>query len=129
MIFSNPQISIPINQTFEDVLSTYKFHLIRLYTDEFAIRLEYKCTPPIPSPEKISTKLPYATFWGYAVDNLGNKYQSLGGAFGLSADKLSTLGILSFTPLPDQDATSIKFTLELEQNKKERIKFSVGKRG
>ncbi|WP_228021617.1 hypothetical protein [Vasconcelosia minhoensis] len=125
LIPSNFQSSAPINQTFEKVLSTYKFRFIRLYTDEFAIRIEYKCTPPIPSPEEISAMLPYATFWGYAVDNLGNEYQSVGGAFGLSADKESTQGVLSFTPLPDKVATSIKFTLELEQDVDERIEFSV----
>lgn len=109
MLFTDSQSSIPINQTFEDVLFTYKFHFIRLYTDKFAIRIEYKCTPPIPLPEESSTMLPYATFWGHGVDNLGNEYQSVGGAFGLSDDRESTQGVLSFSPLPDKDATSIKF--------------------
>lgn len=126
MLVSNSQSFTPINQIFEEVLSTYEFHFIRLYTDEFAIRVEYECVPLIPSPEVSSTALPYATFWGHAVDNLGNEYQSIGGAFGLSADKESTQGVISFAPLLDQDATSIKFILELEQDEEEIIKFSVG---
>lgn len=106
-----------IDQSFEDVLSVYRWHINYLHFDNDAIRIEYELTPPIPIPENEDDIL--ATFtdiWGSAIDNLGNKYQSAGGAFGLSDDKMSTQGVISFVPLPIEEVASIKFLIDIGKN-------------
>ena len=122
-----PQNVSAINRTYEQVLSCYRWHIKYLHTDEHAIRIEYSITPPL-SPVKIadgSTRI--IGLWGEAVDELGNEYQSAGGAYGMSADKQSTEGVLSFTPLPAVGATSLTIRMELLAggDKPESIAFTV----
>ncbi|MGB2925790.1 MAG: hypothetical protein WBB82_10860 [Limnothrix sp.] len=56
------------------------------------------------------------TIWGDGVDDLGNTYESVGGAFGLSDDKLSTKGVISFFPLPNDRISSMTFSIGITQN-------------
>ena len=64
---------------------------------------------------------------GSAVDNLGNEYESADGAYGLSEDKQSIEGVLSFSPLPADGATTLTFFVEIVTDKKqpESIEFSA----
>ena len=119
--------SIRIDQSFENVLSAYRWHIKYLHTDRDAIRIKYELTPPIFIPDQDDVLTTFTSIWGHALDNLGNKYQSVGGAFGLSKNKNVTEGVISFFPLPDIEATSIQFFIEIKRGEKgpDSIEFST----
>src|SRR5687767_13426380 len=64
-----------IERRCRSTLPGHELHLIRLATDQHALRLEYEITPPLPRSARI--------FWGWSAhDDLGNEYLAAGGAFG-----------------------------------------------
>ncbi|MGD1855629.1 MAG: hypothetical protein ACFB2W_15415 [Leptolyngbyaceae cyanobacterium] len=127
MSFTNPKSVVRIEKTFENVLSFYRWHIKYLCTDKDAIRIEYEITPPVFIPDKDDVLMTLTSTWGHALDNLGNEYQSAGGAIGLSKTKNSTEGVISFVPLPDVEATSIQFFIEIKRGEKgpDSIEFSA----
>ena len=123
----SPQNVTAINRIYEQVLSRYRWHIKYLHTDEHAIRIEYSITPPLSPVKTADGSTRIIGLWGEAVDELGNECQSAGRAYGLSADKQSTEGVLSLTPLPAIGATSLTIRIELLAggDKPESIAFSV----
>ena len=118
---------VRIDQSFENVLSFYKWHIEYLWIDRDAIRIEYEITPPIFIPDQDDVLTTLTSTWGHALDNLGNEYQSWGGAIGLSKTKNVTEGVISFIPLPNVEATSIQFFIEIQRGETgpDAIEFSV----
>ena len=127
MPINNPESLIRVDKSFENVLSAYKWHISYLYTDREAIRIEYELVPPIFNPNKDDVLATFTSIWGHALDNLGNEYQSAGGAFGLSKNKNATEGVVSFSPLPNVEATSMQFFIEIKRGEKrpDSIEFST----
>lgn len=127
MSLINPESVVRIDQSFENVLSFYKWHIKYLWIDRDAIRVEYEITPPVFIPDKDDVLMTLTSTWGHALDNLGNEYQSAGGAIGLSKNKNSTEGVISFVPLPDVEATSVQFFIEIMRGEKgpDSIEFAV----
>ena len=108
---------ITIRKIFKGVASKYDLHVESLYMDQDAIRIRYKMYPPI-SPIDLDPELkgqPSITWGGYGEDNLGNSYQSAGGAFGLSSDSTHTSGVLSFIPLLDENVGQLRITMVSER--------------
>ena len=124
---TNPQNVSQINQTFEPILSTYKWRIKYLHIDEYAIRIEYQLEPLLSSTTRAKNSAEIISLWGSAVDNLGNEYESAGGAYGLSEDKQSIEGVLSFSPLPADEATTLTFYIEIacDSEQPESIEFSA----
>jgi hypothetical protein len=125
--FSNkPKSIVKIGLLFENVLSTYRWYIKYLYVDRYAIRVEYKLTPPLFFPDGDDVLVTLTDIWGHATDNLGNDYDSAGGAFGLSDDEKATEGVISFVPLPPVKATSINFFIEIKkvESRADSIEFS-----
>jgi hypothetical protein len=106
---------LTIDNKFPIMESKYILEIKNLYMDEYAIRINYKVTPPVPymSPETGNALL--FTWRGYAKDNSGNEYHSCGGACGLSSDGKFTDGVLSFTPLFDEKTVSLDITMITER--------------
>jgi hypothetical protein len=102
--------SITINQRFSIMASKYELHILDLYVDEYAIRINYKITPPVPyiDPEMEGALL--FTWRGHAKDDSGNEYNSWGGACGLSSDGNFTDGVLSFTPIFEENILFLDVT-------------------
>ena len=122
----NPQNVSQINQTFKPILFTYIWRIEYLHIDEYAIRIEYQLEPLLPS-SRAKNSAEIISLWGSAVDNLGNEYESAGGAYGLSTDQQSIEGVLSFSPLPADEATTLTFFIEIVTGSKqpESIEFSA----
>jgi hypothetical protein len=123
---TNPESVIAINQSFK-VLSAHRWDIDYLHTDQYAIRVEYRITPPIWLPDEIDVLPTDAALWGHAVDNLGQKYDCVGGALEISTDKQSTQGVISFAPLPSKETASIQFFIEIRRKGKgkDSIGFSI----
>lgn len=51
--------------------------------------------------------------WGEAEDDIGNAYDGPSGAYGPSVNKQFIEGLLSFTPLPADEATLLSFRMTL----------------
>ena len=115
-----PQNISPIEQTFEPILNAYRWHIQSLHIDEHAIRIEYDIKPPLSPTPRGNNKAALIGLWGSATDNLGNDYSSVGGAYGLSTDKQSTTGVLSFNPFPAIGATTLTSQLEIVAGEKEQ---------
>jgi hypothetical protein len=101
---------IVVDRQFAVIASQYTLDIRDLYLDEYAIRINYKVTPPVPrhqNPE-IADAL-FFSWGGYAVDNLDNHYNSYGGACGLSTDGKFTEGVLSFIPAMKEDVVFLEF--------------------
>lgn len=117
---------IIINRQFLVVNSTYKLDVESLYTDEYAIRINYQVTPPVPYLDSDPEGSLLFTWWGYAIDNNGAEYNSQGGACGLSRDGKSTNGVLSFTPLFLKDILFLDVAMLPERiNEKDKCMFRV----
>ena len=83
--------------------------------------------PPLSPVREAEGATRIIGLWGEAVDELGNEYHNAGGAYGMSADKQSTEGVLSFSPLPAVGATSLTIRIELlaGSDKPESIAFTA----
>ena len=71
--------------------------------DGYAIRVRYEIRPPIlerPTPVD-------STWLLHATDDLGNEYESAGGAFGISAQGTFTEGVHSLQPVPAAGASHL----------------------
>ncbi len=67
-------------------------------------------------------------WWGYATDDLGNNYDSAGGACGENSDKNKkyTGGVLSFVPLIKEEISFLDVTMIAEKMGKEiKCEFRV----
>jgi hypothetical protein len=104
---------IAINRQFL-VMNTYRLNVLNLYTDEYAIRINYSVKPPVPSNLERGGSLLF-TWGGYAKDNHGNEYNSCGGACGLSLDGEYTEGVLSFAPLFEKAISFLDVTMVTER--------------
>jgi hypothetical protein len=107
-----------IGKTFNGIAYKYNLHLEWLYMDQDAIRIAYKIFPPVAPIEDSDSELkgtPSIAWHGYAEDDLGNSYQSAGGAFGLSSDCTHTDGVLSFVPLLDESVSQLRVTMISER--------------
>lgn len=102
-------------------------HVYAIKIDEYAIRICYTFTPPIP--EIVSGSMhPLFVRWNYhATDDEGNNYIEAGGACGLSKDGQFTDGVLSLIPLPSKNASFLSFFLNpyLKDGDSFEYKFQV----
>ncbi len=99
---------IIIDRQFLVIASRHILDIRDLYVDEYAIRINYRVTPPAHRQDPAGDSLLF-TWGGSAVDNLGNYYNSCGGACGLSADGKFTEGVLSFMPVMEEDTLFLDF--------------------
>ncbi|MEA5507456.1 hypothetical protein VB735_31060 [Halotia wernerae UHCC 0503] len=106
--------SIPINRRLTSIASKYEIYIVCLYIDQDAIRIKYEITPSINSLEQRG--IPIISWWGYARDDHGGDYQSVGGASGLSPDSEHTDGVLSFLPFPGEEVKHLDITMILMLN-------------
>lgn len=119
-------IPVVIDRQFSIMASKYELDILNLYVDEYAIRINYKVTPPVPymNPEMEGALL--FTWCGHAKDNSGNYYNSWGGACGLSSDGKFTDGVLSFTPIFEENILFLDVTFIPERiNTNEEYSFRV----
>lgn len=88
--------TVAIDEQLGDLLPGRTLLVKDLGTDAYAIRVRYEIRPAIlerPTPIE-------STWLLHGRDDLGNEYESAGGAFGLSADGTFTEGVHSLQPLP-----------------------------
>jgi hypothetical protein len=76
-----------------DLVPGHKLSVTDVGFDDVAVRIEYQIVPPLPRG------ILGFSWFGTARDDLGNRYDDVGGAFGPSADGERTEGTLSL-PLP-----------------------------
>lgn len=92
--------NIPLEPLEATLPTGHHFLLREAYIDEHALRLEYSVRPVLPMfPERSL----FSWNWA-AVDDLGNFYESCGGAYGPEADGTRTDGVLSLRPFPPAEA-------------------------
>jgi hypothetical protein len=103
---------IVIDHQLSVIASQYTLDIRDLYLDEYAIRINYQVTPPVPRPNPENDSLLF-TWYGYAVDNLGTQYNSCGGACGTSTNGQFTEGVLSFIPVMTEDILFLEFLTPL----------------
>ncbi|MEU4113453.1 hypothetical protein AB0F71_03000 [Kitasatospora sp. NPDC028055] len=83
-----------------------------LSRSEESFTLDYSITPPLP--DDLETASPSGTpvfMWLEAVDDLGNRYDDVGGAHGLSPDGSRTSGTISGRPGLPSEAGSLTVRL------------------
>jgi hypothetical protein len=103
-----PKTRVELEHICGNLVPGHVFLVSELTVDAHAIRVRYNLAPPLP---KSATGKP-SVFWVVeAVDNLGNRYQDAGGAYGLSADGRKTRGVLSLSPVIIQLAISLEVTV------------------
>jgi len=110
--FTPTDISCP------DLLVGHELRVVGVGIDQYAIRLKYRITPPLPNSRPSDPPTPGWTppvSWAWhARDDLGNRYAQAGGAYGLSHDEQSIEGVFSLVPLPPRDARSLRVSLGAE---------------
>lgn len=85
-------------------------HALRITSvalDEDAIRVAYEITPELPSINP-DTGRPWLFWTWWAEDDLGNRYDDVGGAYGTPPGEEKTEGVLSLAPLPLPGARSLR---------------------
>lgn len=104
---------VPIDHTCPQLIPGHVFRVIGVGIDIHAIRVRYEITPALPQQDRTPTSLDWR-----GVDNLGNEYNSCGGAYGPGEDGQSTIGVLSLAPLPRPGTNSLRVFLSryLERN-------------
>jgi hypothetical protein len=88
--------TVAVGKQLDDLLPGRSLLVKDVGVDEHAVRVRYEIRPPIlerPAPTD-------STWLLHGTDELGNRYESAGGAFGLSADGTFTEGVHSLQPLP-----------------------------
>jgi len=95
--------------------------ILALDFDVHAMRLEYEITPALPDmrpplAELSETWRPPVRWNWFASDDLGNKYHSVGGAYGPAQGGRATRGVLSLLPFPPQDAGILRISLSPSGN-------------
>lgn len=91
--------NLPLEPLEARLPSGHHFLLRAAYIDEHAIRLEYSIRPALPDPPDWRV-----LSWNWAAfDDLGNFYDSWGGAYGPAPDGTRTDGVLSLR-LPPVEA-------------------------
>lgn len=102
---------IPINYTCPNRIRQHLLHVTEVILDQYAIRIRYTATPPLPQIEQGVGNVSPVNWMFHAVDNLSNTYTDAGGAYGSSKDGRSTDGVLSLQPLPPPEASSLRVVL------------------
>ena len=114
---------VPVDHACSQLIPGHVFRVIGVGVDVHAIRVEYRITPALPQ----QNRAPGSLHWR-AVDDLGNEYESCGGAYGPGEDGRSTRGVLSLAPLPRHGASFLRVFLSpyLERDMEDRVcKFEV----
>jgi len=96
-----------MNIVIRDLLPDRVLRVTAIDLDEYALKVRYKIIPPVnPRLEGVSegSLLQYAWYLA-GRDDLGNQYDSGGGAYGLAADGQSTEGVHSLIPVPAASAS------------------------
>ena len=95
--------TVAIGKQIDDLLPGRSLLVRDVGVDEYAVRVRYEIRPPI-----LDRPTPIDSTWLlHGTDDLGNQYESAGGAFGLSADGTFTEGVHSLLPLPAPDASHL----------------------
>jgi hypothetical protein len=95
--------TVVIGKQIDDLLPGRSLLVKDVGVDEHAIRLRYEIRPPI-----LERPTPADSIWLlHGIDDLGNRYESAGGAFGLSADGTFTEGVHSLQPFPAPGASHL----------------------
>ena len=81
-----------------DLVPGHKLSVTEVGLDVVAVRVEYEIVPPL------ARGILGFSWFGEARDDLGNRYEDVGSAFGPSADGERTEGTLSL-PLPVPEAS------------------------
>ena len=84
--------NIPMEPLEATLPSSHHFVLRECWIDEHGIHLEYSIRPAVPMP---SSGRPLLSWDWSALDDLGNEYESCGGAYGPAPDGTRTDGVLS----------------------------------
>ncbi len=82
-----------------DLIPGHVLRLSEVVLDGEAIRVEYSIEPALPIWDQTRNMPPIMWRWD-ARDDLGNRYEEAGGAYGPSRNGDRTEGVLSLTPLP-----------------------------
>jgi hypothetical protein len=80
-----------------------EMRITALDVEEEVMAVQYRITPALPDRDDRDFG-PWLTWDWSGSDNLGNSYDSVGGAYGTSGDGACTLGDLSLAPAPARDA-------------------------
>jgi hypothetical protein len=95
--------TVAVDKQVDDLLPGRSLLIKDVVVDDHAIRVRYEVRPPIfERPTSVDS-----TWLVYGADDLGNEYESAGGAFGLSTEGTFTEGVHSLTPLPAAGASHL----------------------
>ena len=111
MDIHTPERRILVNYACADLIPGRQLHVTEVMLDQYAIRIEYILTPPLPGVNPEAGDRPPIRWLWHGTDDLGNRYTDCGGAYGLSVDARSTRGVLSLQPLPPPEACSLRIVL------------------
>jgi hypothetical protein len=96
-------LTVALGKQFDDLLPGRSLLVKDVGVDEHGVRVRYEIRPPI-----LERPTPIENTWLlHGTDDLGNQYESAGGAFGLSGDGTFTQGVHSLQPLPPPDASHL----------------------
>lgn len=106
---ASPERRMELNIAIRDLLPDRLLRVTAIDVDAYALNVRYEVTPPINvRPEDVSDGglLKYAWYLA-GRDDLGNEYDSGGGAYGLAADGQRTKGVHSLIPTPAAGASRL----------------------
>ncbi len=75
-----------------------EMRIVSVAVEQDSVEVHYRITPALPGPDDGGR--PWLTWDWHGTDDLGNEYESWGGAYGTSDDGSSTIGDLTLLPAP-----------------------------
>jgi len=99
-------LSFEVSEDSSDTAEGRRLTVTSIVRDDHGVRISYEIVPPLPEP----LHGPH----GVADDDLGNRYEDLGGAVGRDPVRDVTDGVLTM-PLPADDATTLRVRFNWSQ--------------
>jgi hypothetical protein len=105
-----PKRQLKLDIAITGLIPDREMRITALDIDEAAMAVRYRITPALPDHDN-RDRGPWLTWDWSGTDDLGNSYDSVGGAYGTSDAGDSTLGDLSLSPAPASDARVLRLLL------------------
>lgn len=101
---------VGLNIVIRGLIPGREMRITEFSVDHHSIALHYRISPALPERD-LEDGGPWLTWDWSAVDDLGNEYVSLGGAYGTGDDGRSTVGDLTLGPAPAEGARLLRVHL------------------
>jgi hypothetical protein len=101
---------VGLNIEIRGLIPDRDMRITKLSVDHQSVALHYRISPALPDRD-LDNGGPWLTWDWSGVDDLGNEYDSWGGAYGTSDDGTSTLGDLTLSPAPPDGARLLRVRL------------------